>query len=78
MDKKLKPKMPEFVQPKPCFNFKTGQKYFIADSIHSKDKEFKTFFYCGQIGQLHSFKHPAGWYVDFSNQQLIGKIIKEV
>ena len=78
MNKKLKPNTPENAQLNICFNFKAGQKYFIADSKYSKDKELQTFFYCGKIGRLHSFKHPSGWFTHLSDNQLIGKFIKEV
>ena len=64
-------------QHKVSFNFSNGKKYSVTDKPNG-DREFNTFTYCGKIGRLHSFKHSCGWSMHLSDNQLIGKTIKEV
>ena len=64
-------------QHKVRFHFVEGKKYSVVRKADD-DKEFNTFIYCGKIGRLHSFKHYNGWTRHLSDNQLIGKTIKEV
>ena len=64
-------------QHKVCFHFVNGKKYSVFGKFDG-GADFNTFIYCGKVGRLHSFKHYSGWTMHLSDNQLIGKTIKEV
>ena len=79
-DKPKKPEKPLPTLPKEIsFSFIGGKKYVITDSPIKILDEVKMLVYLKKDGKHHMFRnYLGGWITCYTDQQLIGKTIKEV